>query len=165
VRLFVGALAAPGVPWEAVRAELEGAFGAVDSSAGPWPHTFTDYYADEMGRDLSRAFFGFADAVDPGRLPEFKERSDGLERELAAGFPVGPGRPVNLDPGYVHPGKVVLATRKDYAHRVYLARQVYAEVTLIWRNGGWLDQPWTYPDYRSDGYKAFLTDQRRRLLG
>lgn len=164
VKLFVGILSAPAVDLTQVRARLESEFGPADSAAGPWRHTFTDYYRDEMGPSLLRSFVGFAGLIDPADLPGIKLRTNQLEAEFAREW-AAPGveRPVNLDPGYVNDGKVVLATVKDFSHRVYLSRGIFAEVTLHWQAGDWRDQPWTFPDYRTEEYKAFLREQRRIL--
>ena len=81
--------------------------------------------------------------------------------------PGAPERPVNLDPGYVSSGKLVLATTKDQPHRVYLGRGIYAECTLRWRRGGFEPWEWTYPDYASEGHREFFgrvrTAYRRKL--
>jgi hypothetical protein len=72
-------------------------------------------------------------------------------------------RPVNIDPGYVDLGKLVLATTKDRAHRIYLQHGIYAEVTLQYAREAWQVSPWTYPDYREPRYHAFLSAVRERL--
>ena len=54
---------------------------------------------------------------------------------------------------------------KDFAHRMYLGRGVYAEVTLFYRHGEWLKTEWTFPDYASGRYDAFLTAARSCLRG
>jgi hypothetical protein len=73
-------------------------------------------------------------------------------------------RPVNLDPGFIEPSKLVLATTKNYSHRIYIGHKMFAEVTLIYEKGAWRDFDWTYPDYRQPGYHDFFTKVRNRLL-
>lgn len=73
-------------------------------------------------------------------------------------------RPLNLDPGYLTPAKLVLASTKDHAHRIYLRDGIFAEVTLVYRKGKWQPLEWTYPDYRRDDYQQFFTRCRERLL-
>jgi len=67
---------------------------------------------------------------------------------------------VNVDPGYVSLGKLVLASTKDHAHRLYLDRGVYGEVMLTYQQGCFRPWPWTYPDYASDGYCAMFGEIR-----
>jgi hypothetical protein len=73
-------------------------------------------------------------------------------------------RRVDVDPGYLTRTKLVLATTKDYAHRVYLGRGIYAEVTLSYRQGAFHPWPWTYPDYASPEYAPQLEAMRRLYL-
>jgi len=54
---------------------------------------------------------------------------------------------VNIDPGYIALEHVILATTKGYAHRIYLKNGIYADLTLIYRDGTYRPLDWTYPDY------------------
>jgi hypothetical protein len=54
----------------------------------------------------------------------------------------------------------VLASCKDYSHRLYLGDGVYGELTLIFEHGAWRAMPWTYPDYRTEAYQAFFSRVR-----
>jgi hypothetical protein len=70
---------------------------------------------------------------------------------------------VNIDPGYLTLSKVVLATTKDYSHRLYLRDGIYAEVTLHYEAGAWRPWPWTYRDYASGQYLDFFERVRESL--
>ena len=59
--------------------------------------------------------------------------------------------------------KMVLATTKDYSHRIYLSRGICAEVTLHFESGQWRPWPWTYPDYASGHYNEFFASLREHL--
>jgi hypothetical protein len=72
-------------------------------------------------------------------------------------------RPLNLDPGYLGLGKLVLASTKDHAHRLYLSRGIYAEVTLNYQDRGWRHHDWTFPDYRRADYQQFFSQCRDYL--
>jgi len=139
-------------------------FGPVDLKSEFLPFDFTNYYQPQMGGPLKRYFISFKNPIDPGELAAIKLHTNEVEAEFAAleKWPVE--RPVNLDPGYITPSKLVLATAKGYSHRVYLSDGIYGEVTLMWRKGAFQDLPWTYPDYRTAAYKDFFTRVRERLL-
>jgi hypothetical protein len=139
---------------------LEKVLGHIDLESDTWPFNFTDYYEAEMGAPLLRRICSFRELIGPDNLVAIKHTTNRLEKELAAALPNAPQRPVNIDPGYVALGKLVLATTKDHAHRVYLGGGIYAECTLRWRNGAFEPWEWTYPDYRSEEYRAFFARVR-----
>ena len=72
-------------------------------------------------------------------------------------------RPLNLDPGYLTLGKLVLASTKDFAHRIYLSRGIYAEVTLQYRHRRWEHHQYTFPDYRREDYQQFFSECREGM--
>ncbi len=69
---------------------------------------------------------------------------------------------MNLDPGYVELSKVVLASTKNFYHRILVADGIYAEVTMHYEAGAWRSFPWTFPDFRSGRYAAFFDALRAR---
>ena len=75
-----------------------------------------------------------------------------------------PCRTVNIDPGYVHPAKVVLATIKDFSHRIYLRDGIYAEVTLMYQKNTFVPLPYTYPDFRTKSYVSLFNQARQRAF-
>jgi hypothetical protein len=164
VKLVVGMLSAYPAAFAEAEARLVDAFGPVDARSDLIAHAFTEYYRDEMGHPLARYFVAFRDLVSPDRLAESKVRTNAVEEAVAAEGDWDVVRPVNLDPGYVDAAKLVLASTKDYAHRIALGRGIYAEVTLQYRSGGWAAFEWTYPDYRTPAYQEFFTAVRRGLL-
>ena len=58
-------------------------------------------------------------------------------------------RTVNIDPGYITLSKLVLASTKDYSHRIYIGKGIYAETTLRFIHGSFKPIDTTYPDYRT----------------
>ena len=164
VKLICGVLANSSVDLERVRQALEGLFGPVDMQSDPWPFTYTAYYNDETGPEILRTFCSFGELFDPGRLAAAKIQTNGLEAELAEALGLPVPRPVNLDPGYVDKAKLVLATTKDYSHRIYIGDGIYAEVTLGFQKGRFEPWPWTYPDYRSDEYLEVFGKVRQRYI-
>ncbi|MEW6680138.1 MAG: DUF4416 family protein, partial [bacterium] len=79
-------------------------------------------------------------------------------------FLISGKRRINIDPGYVGSGKLVLASTKDSYHRVYLKDGIYGETTLYFYKGEFREFPWTYPDFRKDEYKKFFLSVRKKHL-
>ena len=160
VNLICGLLAARPEWLDAGRRVLADRFGTVELASDIWPFDSTTYYEAEMGGPLLRQMVSFEELMAPGDLAGVKQATNGLEVELSETLSGAPPRPVNLDPGYVSLSKLVLATTKDYAHRVYLGDGIYAESTLHWHKGGFEPWPWTYPDYRTEACRAFFARVR-----
>ncbi len=135
-------------------------FGPPDLVGPWWPFNLTDYYYREMGAPLGRILAAFLRLADPGRLADWKVFTNQLEE----GFSLGGRRLVNLDPGYVAKERLVLATGKNYSHRVYLDRGIYGDLTLIYARGGFQPLPWSYPDYARGALPALLERVRRKYL-
>jgi len=148
--------------WARQRAECE--FGLVALESDPFDFVETDYYRETMGEGLKKQFLVFEQPIDPGQLSDIKRTTNGWEQECAEQKKHPKPRPLNLDPGYLTLAKLVLASTKDHAHRIYLGTGIYAEVTLQYRARRWESLPWTYPDYHRDDYQQFFSISRQ-LLG
>ncbi|MBS3762530.1 MAG: DUF4416 family protein [Planctomycetes bacterium] len=164
VKLFCAVLAGQQAWLNASREVMEDELGAIELDSDIWPFDCTDYYKREMGSGLLRQIFSFQALIDPSEIAPIKLRTNDLEMELAENLPDTPERPVNLDPGYLGASKMVLATTKNYTHRIYLASGIYAEVTLRWRDGQFEPWEWTYPDYQSEAYREFFGRVRNRYM-
>jgi hypothetical protein len=160
VKIFVGVLIAQLPFLSQVCQLLEEKLGTVDLSSQALDFNFTDYYEAEMGTGLKRVFLGFSDLVTPDRLVDVKLLTNNLERTLSEAGK----RQVNLDPGYLTAAKVVLASTKDHAHRLYLGRGIYGEVTLVFRQKQFQPLAWTYPDYRTEAYHEFFRQLRSTYM-
>ncbi|MBN1125117.1 MAG: DUF4416 family protein [Sedimentisphaerales bacterium] len=164
VKLIVGILAADADALSAAREAVCAEFGTVDMESEIWSFTQTDYYKDETGEHILRQFVTFEHLIDPGRLAAIKHTTNRIEQDLAQRLQVPLPRPVNLDPGYLEPAKLVLASTKNFSHRIYIGDTMYAEVTLTYSKGAWQATPFTFPDYRQGRYHAFLDRARQRLI-
>ncbi|HEX3871484.1 MAG TPA: DUF4416 family protein [Pirellulales bacterium] len=143
--------------------QLVGRWGPVALQSAAFAFEETRYYESTMGPHLSKTFLTFEPLADATELVTWKLWCNELEKEYAALGRHDESRPLNLDPGYVTPAKLVLASTKDHAHRIYLGRGIYAEITLAYRDGGWRHHEFTFPDYRRDDYQRFFTDCRKVL--
>ncbi len=164
VKLIAGLLGGDEDLLRRARQKLTHRFGDVDLESDLWDFDSTDYYEAEMGPSLRRWFISFARLIRPDDLPQIKLETNRMEEEIAEDCLLSEiVRPVNIDPGYIDLPKLVLATTKNHAHRLYLGSGIYGEVTLHFAEGQWRAQPWTYPDYQRAEYHAFFTRVRDGL--
>ena len=147
---------------EPLFARLEAEFGSINEISPPFPFEHTDYYFDEMGGPLDKVFIRFAKLVPRGSLPEIKKKTCDIEKE----FSLSGARIYNIDPGLLSLENFVLATGKNFQHRIYLRDGVFADLTLIYHSGSFRPLPWTYPDYRDEQVISLLNRWRSeyRLL-
>lgn len=147
--------------WAAARAEA--AWGSLAPSSRAFDFTETSYYRATMGDGLLKQFLAAERLIDPAELPGIKLATNAWEAEYTGLAAHPEPRPLNLDPGYLTPAKLVLASTKDHSHRLYLGRGIYAEVTLYFKAGSWQAREWTYPDYRRADFQAYFTQLRHEL--
>ena len=157
--LFSGILSSIGFP-EILFEELECTFGPILSFSDPFPFTYTDYYDEEMGEAIERAFVSFALPFSPEHMSEVKRRTNLIESRFARDGK----RKVNIDPGIVTEGSVILMTTKNRAHRIPLSDGIYAELTLIYHKKGYESFPWTYSDYKDERVLSELGKMRKALM-
>jgi hypothetical protein len=136
-----------------VAGELEALWGGTEFAGDPVPFTRTDYYRG-IAPNLSRRFVCFEGLFDAGALPDWKKSAIAVEARSRT------PRIVNIDPGYVDGARLVLASTKDHAHRIYLRDGIFAEVTMRFRFGGWVPFDYTFPDFASGAYDGFLSGAR-----
>ncbi|MGH7966139.1 MAG: DUF4416 family protein [Candidatus Binatia bacterium] len=161
VKLLIALLSADPALFATVTTRLEQAYGPVDLESDIFPWNTTDYYHAEMGENLLRKFVAFAHLVSPEHLARIKLETNALEVALASSPDM---RRINLDPGYLDANKLVLASTKNQAHRVYLSQGIYGEVTLLFHHGAFHPFIYTYADYRWPEVHAFLQQVRARYL-
>lgn len=164
VKLICGILAADQRCLDTAQEALRGLYGQADFVSEVWPFTQTEYYNEEAGEQILRNFLAFEDLIDPGRLAEIKHQTNDLERRLAEELKTPWPRPVNLDPGYLEPAKLVLASTKNFSHRIYIGQNMYAEVTLMFHRGAWRSFEFTFPDFKGERYHEFLSKVREHLV-
>ena len=145
------------------REKTAAAWGNIALASNRFDFTETDYYEATMGTGLKKQYFAYEKLIDPANLADIKRETNAWEEEFARTSDFDVPRPLNLDPGYITLGKLVLASTKDHAHRIYLRDGIYAEVTLHFRNKAWQKSPWTYPDYQRDDFQGFFSHCREYL--
>ena len=141
-------------------AKLAEAFGPIDLRSPRRAFDLTGYYEKEMGPGLERMFVSFERLVPPESLSEAKLLTNGLE-EKARGHFRAARRAVNLDPGYLTAASLIMATTKDFSHRIPLQRGIYAHLEFLFQKNSIRPLDWTYPDLRGDRYAAFFLEARK----
>jgi|YelNatPaOPRAMG01_1025707.scaffolds.fasta_scaffold121278_2 hypothetical protein len=135
-------------------------YGPVDFVSAVLPFDYTDYYCAEMGEHLCRRFLSMENLIRPESLPDIKQATNAIEDR----FSEDSKRRVNIDPGYVSKTNLILATGKNFTHRVYLRDGVYADLTLIYQGKQFRQLPWTYPDYAEEKQKTMMGKIREKYL-
>jgi hypothetical protein len=146
VKLICGVLHTPKCNLDNLDNILISKFGPIESKSPAFNFNFTDYYASEMGNNLTKQFYSFENLIMPDTLPDIKHATIAIE----SSFVSNSKRTVNLDPGYLEESKLVLASTKNFSHRIYLRDNIWAEVTMRFATGKFLLHDWTYPDYSQD---------------
>lgn len=150
--------------------DLEAYFGAIDWLSEKLIFDRTQYYKKEMGWPLFRRFVSFSGLIPPDHIVDVKLTTNQIERKFISGN----NRKANIDPGYVSLERLVLATGKNYTHRIYLKSGIYADLTLVFHAGSFRFLDWTYPDYADEkvigyfntvreGYLQHLREEKKRL--
>ena len=164
VRLFMGMISGETNLFEKAEERLIQKFGLVDFKSPILSFQHTHYYEPEMGSNLKRKFISFQGLIDPAEIAKIKLFTNQLEGDFL--HPDTEDRRINLDPGYLTLSKLVLASTKNYQHRIYLGRGIYAEVTLRYCRGkGFEPWEWTYPDYRTREYLEIFNHLREIYQG
>jgi hypothetical protein len=157
-KLVIGLIMKDKALFEPLGVELSAGFGSVDMVSSWMPFDYTTYYEPEMGTPLFRRLLTFKKLINQDDLPEIKLTTNRLEQSFAQSG----RRRVNIDPGYLLYERFVLASGKNFSHRIYIGSRIYADLTLIYQRGRYEKLPWTFPDYADEPLLAFLTQVRNK---
>jgi len=157
-KLVIGLFMKDRALFEPLAVDLAAGFGSVDIVSSWMPFDYTSYYEPEMGTPLFRRLLTFKNLIRQDQLPEIKLTTNRLEQSLAQNGL----RKVNIDPGYLLYERFVLATGKNFSHRIYIGSRIYADLTLIYQRGRFQKLDWTFPDYADEPMLQFLTRVRRK---
>ncbi len=158
VKLITGLISSDTKLFDKVGEQLINKFGEIDRTSDVMNFHHTDYYEKEMGKSLKRRFISFKRLIEIERLPDIKIYTNDIEHEYTDSKD---NRKINIDPGYIDLAKLVLASTKDFTHRIYIGKGIYAEVTLRYMHGTYIPWEWTYPDFRTKEYIAFFEEIRK----
>lgn len=159
-RFFTGLIFSPNANIKKCLERLTNEFGKILFESNSFNFKETDYYENEMGNGLKRKFIVFKDLINRAEIIERKIVANQIEEE----FSVYKKRLINIDPGYIAPEHLLLSTGKGYAHRAYLGKGVYAELTLVFEKTGIRTLEWTYPDYKFKDIQDMFLKIRKNYL-
>src|SRR5574340_490195 len=137
--LFIGALFSDKIIFDEVFPLLQNDFGNIFFQSSTLPGEYSAHYNEELGTPIHRNFIFFDRVIDPSTLADIKLSTNSLEDT----FSQDGKRRINLDPGYLTLAKVVLASTKNYSHRIYIGKGIYAELALFYKDRHFLTLPWT----------------------
>lgn len=157
--LFIGVLTTIGFP-EDIKVSLIEEFGEIEEITTSFPFSYTSYYVPEMGEGIERFFIFFKNLVNPDALKNAKLFTNELEKTKE----VNGKRRINLDPGILSEANIVLATTKNRAHRIAIGSNLYAELTLMYKDHKYTSFPWTYDDFKDNKVQEVFLCYRKKLL-
>ena len=163
VKLICGLISSEERFFERAETRLVEIYDPVDHRSPLFDFNWTDYYEKQMGKDLKRKFLSFEELISPEELDKIKIRTNELEEEIKNEFKES-FRVVNLDPGYITASALIIATAKDFAHRIPLQHGIYAHLELLFSKRGVKVLDWTYPDFKTAGYQKFFREIRKVYL-
>lgn len=161
VKLFSALTYVQNAPIKDIYNDLDHHFSAIELKSKVYDFsTFTDYYEPEMGKGLFKLFLIFAKLLPPEELTAVKLATNAIEEK----YMLEQKRTINLDPGYISEAKLVLATTKNYTHRIYLNNGIFGDVHLQYQDQSFQVQPWTYPDYKQPEIIQFFNQVRLKYF-
>jgi len=163
VKLICGIISSEKLFFEKAEKHLLELYGAVDLRSPFFEFDITDYYEKQMGKDLKRRFLSFCSLCAPERLSAIKVRTNILEEEIREELKEK-FRVINLDPGYLTSSALIMATTKDFAHRIPLQNGIYAHLEFLFTKKGIRFLEWTYPDFKKEEYQNFFKEVRKIYL-
>ncbi|MDY6821377.1 MAG: DUF4416 family protein [Deferribacterota bacterium] len=119
----------------------------------------TDYYNDKMVTPLKKCFIVYTLIDYPHRLPVLKRLFVNLEKK----YIYLNKRMFNIDIGYIALEKIVVASTKNFSHRIYLKGGIYGDLQFIRKDGKYRPLQWTFQDYKQDFVLSFFERARNYL--
>jgi hypothetical protein len=140
---------------------IQGTFGNF-ANLSPRFNPLKDYYSKEMGESelLNRTIYCCLTPFPRDYLLSTKLLALEWERKSSQ----MECRTVNVDVGFLTLENFILATTKNFSHRVYLGHNIFADLTYQFTQGRLTPLPWCYPDYQDPEKIEFFTWCRGLLL-
>lgn len=158
VKVFAAILFRDGEVLADALPKLRDQLGETDFEGPDHDFRATDYYEAEFGKALKRRIVSFRELAAPEKLVELKLATNSIEEATR-----GPaGRRANIDIGYLDVHKVVLASGKPAAQKIYLDQGIWADLVLRYAKGKFQPFEWTFLDFKDGTYDRELLHIRER---
>jgi len=163
VKLIFGLIASQDLIFQRTQELLIQLYGPLDTESQFISFNYTDYYKKQMGGTLKRKFISCSSLYPPDKLSEIKLRTNIIEEEIAREIK-SKKRVVNIDPGILSAAALIMATVKDFSHRIPMQKGIYGHLEFLFGKNEVKILPWTYPDYRSPEYHDYFLNVRELYL-
>lgn len=161
VKLICGLFWNPEVNPETIYRVIEAEWGPMDARSPVFDFDFTAYYHDEMGAVIQKQYVSFEKLVDIETIADYKIRSNALEDQH---FTRNGKRAANVDPGYIADAKLVMATTKNLPHRVYIGKNIYSDLQMMYKKPTFFPIPWTFADVKQPALIEFFNHVRETYI-
>jgi hypothetical protein len=162
-KLIFGLIASQDLIFQRTQELLIQLYGPLDTESRFFSFDYTDYYKKQMIGTLKRKFISCSNLYPPDKLSEIKLRTNTLEEEIAREIK-SKKRVVNIDPGILSASALIMATVKDFSHRIPMQKGIYGHLEFLFGKNAVKILPWTYPDYRSPEYHDYFLNVRELYL-
>jgi len=142
-----------------VKEKLEKKFGELKAEIG-YDFNFTNYYEEEMGKNLKKNLLAFKKEIKEKQLAEIKEYTNKLEEDCR----IEGKRTVNIDPGYLTKKELVLASNKKSPYKIEISENIYSHLTLKFEDNKCTTTQRTYPDFKIKEVQDFLIRTNSKSL-
>ncbi len=143
--------------YKTVLSEFIEILGVVEKEAQAFDFSHSSYYESEMGGGLKKSLVAFSTLQKRDMLVDIKHIANKIEKQ----YSIDECRQINIDPAILTLENFVLATNKNFTHRIYLKDNIFADLTLVYKKKkGYTSLEWTYLDYKSEHVIDFLNDIR-----
>ena len=140
---------------------IEDSYGD-STQLSPTYNPLLQYYAKEMGDEtlLGRKIYCCLTPFPREFLLSTKLLSIDWERTFSSDN----RRTINIDVGFLSLENFILATTKNFSHRIFLGQGIFADLSYQFVHGKFSPLPWCYPDYQHPEKIEFFTWCREILL-
>ncbi len=160
-KLFCGILYNDTAMLDSAVASLAAHYGTIDYVSPEFVFSeLSSYYEDELPGTVYRRFVSFEKLILPDMIAKVKQQTNEIEQKLSCGG----SRRVNLDPGLIGRGALLLPTTKYAPHRIAMHDGIYVELTLFYCGGDYDDFPWTYRDFKCREVKDTMLAIRKNYI-